>query len=79
MVSLISLTNSNYKGNKTIGYFNIFLGTGVGLTIAPLMVSLVISFNINWRYLFILLAVVQVIVRAAIGTQGEIKTVTLLI
>ena len=59
MVSLIALVNSSYRGNRTIGFFNIFLGTGVGLIIAPLLVSFVTSFNINWRYLFIFIAVVQ--------------------
>ena len=59
VVCLITIANSNDRKDKTGSFFNLFLGAALALAVSPLLTGLIGHFGINWRYIFILLALIQ--------------------
>lgn len=60
-INSVSIINDFYKNNKTKIIILLNLGWMFGTLIGPLFVSGALYFNLNWRYLFIMVIIINLI------------------
>jgi len=59
--SIFSLVGNYYSGKKTSSLIKAVIGSSLALVVSPLLASVVLSMGLNWRFFYIYILAVQII------------------
>lgn len=72
-INSVSIINDFYRNNKTGIIILLNLGWMLGCLVGPLLVSGILHFNLNWKYLFIITIIINIVLLSIIFSSKIIN------